>query len=226
MPFLSAALLFLLAKYLHTAGINCILDATFNTENSRKELKQKLALTSKQYSIIECTCPEDVVISRIFKVKCKRSCKSNINEVMIIASTILQKQVLLGLEKKTAYPHKVLSSKIKVQETHISWIDFSSLQLRKKFCQTEVAINQVLCSDMYKGVVKIVKETGNTTITNLRHKGTALEYAVKMLELPQKFRMDNLITADKVSLKTIEKLTTILVNFHFSTPTNAKIKSY
>ena len=65
MPFLSAALLFLLAKYLHTAGINCILDATFNTENSRKELKQKLALTSKQYSIIECTCPEDVVISRI-----------------------------------------------------------------------------------------------------------------------------------------------------------------
>ena len=32
----------LLARYLHNAGINCILDATFNTENSRKELKQKL----------------------------------------------------------------------------------------------------------------------------------------------------------------------------------------
>lgn len=55
----------LLARYLHNAGINCILDATFNTENSRKELKQKLALPSEQFSIIECTCPEDVVISRI-----------------------------------------------------------------------------------------------------------------------------------------------------------------
>jgi predicted kinase len=55
----------LLARYLHNAGINCILDATFNTETSRKELKQKLALTSEQFSIIECTCPEDVVISRI-----------------------------------------------------------------------------------------------------------------------------------------------------------------
>jgi predicted kinase len=55
----------LLARYLHNAGINCILDATFNTENSRKELKQKLALPSEQFSIIECTCPEDIVISRI-----------------------------------------------------------------------------------------------------------------------------------------------------------------
>ncbi|HET7149491.1 MAG TPA: AAA family ATPase [Candidatus Nitrosopolaris sp.] len=55
----------LLARYLHNEGINCILDATFNTANSRKELKQKLALTSEQFYIIECTCPEDVVISRL-----------------------------------------------------------------------------------------------------------------------------------------------------------------
>jgi predicted kinase len=57
--------LVLLAKYLHNAGVNCILDATFNTENSRKELKRKLALTPDQFSLIECTCPEDEVISRL-----------------------------------------------------------------------------------------------------------------------------------------------------------------
>lgn len=157
-----------------------------------------------------------------------------------------QNQVILGLERKSAYPHKVLSSEIKVQETHISWIfltglyaykikkelkfgkvlNFSSLPLRKKFCQKEVAINQALCSDMYKGVVKIVKENGNMRITNLEHKGTPLEYAVKMLEIPQKFRMDNLLTANKVGLNTLEKLSEILVKFHFSTLTNAKIKRY
>ena len=41
-------------------------------------------------------------------------------------------------------------------------------------------------------------------ITNLEHEGTPLEYAVKMLEIPQKFRMDNLIVAGKVGLNTLE----------------------
>lgn len=57
--------LVLLAKYLHNAGVNCILDATFNTENSRKEMKRKLALTAGQFSLIECTCSEDEIISRL-----------------------------------------------------------------------------------------------------------------------------------------------------------------
>jgi len=57
--------LLILSKYLHNAGVTCILDATFNTENSRKELKHKLALTPDQFSLIECTCPEDEIISRL-----------------------------------------------------------------------------------------------------------------------------------------------------------------
>lgn len=57
--------LMLLAKYLHNAGVNCILDATFNTENSRKELTRKLALTPDQFSIVECICSEDVITSRL-----------------------------------------------------------------------------------------------------------------------------------------------------------------
>jgi aminoglycoside phosphotransferase family enzyme len=43
---------------------------------------------------------------------------------------------------------------------------------------------------------------------------------------PQKFRMDHLIKADKLSLKTIDRLTRILVKFHSSTRTNAMIKNY
>lgn len=55
----------LLAKYLHDAGMNCILDATFNRERSRREVKNKLALDSSQLYIVECICPEDVVIARL-----------------------------------------------------------------------------------------------------------------------------------------------------------------
>jgi aminoglycoside phosphotransferase family enzyme len=52
------------------------------------------------------------------------------------------------------------------------------------------------------------------------------EYAVKMKEIPQRFRMDNLLAANKVSLKTVDKLTEILVQFHHSAQTNDKIKRF
>jgi predicted kinase len=57
----------LVARYLHNAaGVNCILDATFNTEESRKKAIKKLGnISSKQIYIIECVCPEDIVISRL-----------------------------------------------------------------------------------------------------------------------------------------------------------------
>ena len=94
--------------------------------------------------------------------------------------SLRQQKVVLDLkEKEDAYLHKV--SKIRIEETHISWIlltglyvykikkelkfgkvlDFSTLKLRKKFCQKEVILNKVLCGDMYQGVVKIVNQNGN-----------------------------------------------------------------
>lgn len=57
--------LFLLSKYLKTAGINCILDGTFNQKRSRDELIKKLNLKSTDLFIIECICPEDIIISRL-----------------------------------------------------------------------------------------------------------------------------------------------------------------
>jgi predicted kinase len=75
----------LLARYLHDAGINCILDATFNTENSRKELKKKLNLiSSPQINIVECTCPEYIVISRL------RSRKNDYSDADIVVDTSQQ----------------------------------------------------------------------------------------------------------------------------------------
>jgi predicted kinase len=57
----------LLARYLHNAaGVNCILDATFNTEESREDARKKLGnISPDQIYIIECICPEDIIISRL-----------------------------------------------------------------------------------------------------------------------------------------------------------------
>ena len=55
----------ILAKYLNEVKRNCILDATFNREDSRIEIREKLQLNDKQFQIIECFCPEEVVIARL-----------------------------------------------------------------------------------------------------------------------------------------------------------------
>jgi aminoglycoside phosphotransferase family enzyme len=153
-------------------------------------------------------------------------------------------------KNRNAYQHEVLN--IALEETHISWViltghfaykikkelkfgqilDFSTLRLRKKFCQKEVDINRVLCGEeMYIGVVKVVKqkreqEQDAIKLVSLNSKGKALEYAVKMLEIHQKFRMDKLIQKGKLNSDAIEKLSSIIVKFHHLTPTNRRIQRF
>jgi predicted kinase len=57
--------LMLLAQYLHEAKVNCILDATFNAERSRKEIIRRLSLKPEEFSIIECICQENIIFSRL-----------------------------------------------------------------------------------------------------------------------------------------------------------------
>ncbi|HET7390341.1 MAG TPA: hypothetical protein VFJ51_05915 [Nitrososphaeraceae archaeon] len=146
--------------------------------------------------------------------------------------SLKQQQIISSFLRKDAYKHK--TSKIKIEETHISWIiltglyvykikkelkfgkvlDFSELQLRRTACQKEVTLNKILCEDMYKGVVKVVRSGNKNNHTNedvklqiadLSHKGKAIEYTVKMNEIPQRFRMDNLVAANRVSSRTTSK---------------------
>ena len=156
-----------------------------------------------------------------------------------------QSSLISALKKdKAVYPHKV--SQINLEETHVSWIlltgkyayklkkdlkfgnvlDFSNLRLRKKYCQREVQLNKILCQEMYVGVVKIVNDKDSIRFTDLWEKGKPLEYAVKMREIPQKYRMDHLLKQNKVSKKTIDKLVLILVKFHKKTPTSPTIKKF
>ncbi len=155
-----------------------------------------------------------------------------------------EKIIKFLLEHKSPYPHKI--SKINLEETHISWIlltgkyayklkkelkfgkilDFSNLSLRKKYCQREVQLNKLLCQEMYEGVVKIVKDKDSIRFAELREKGKPIEYAVKMREIPQKYRMDHLLKQNKINKKTINKLVSILVKFHKKTPTSPEIKKF
>lgn len=62
-------LISLIAKYLHNAGLNCIIDATFNREKLRKQFKRKLELPDEQVRIVECICQENIIIQRLMARK-------------------------------------------------------------------------------------------------------------------------------------------------------------
>lgn len=55
----------LFAKYIHDAGKTCILDATFSRQRSRDQIKQALGLKKEHLFIVQCVCPEEIVISRL-----------------------------------------------------------------------------------------------------------------------------------------------------------------
>ena len=143
-----------------------------------------------------------------------------------------QIDIALHLKEKGAFPHRV--STVRVLETHISWVlltgkyvykvkkevkfgrilDFSTLSLRKYFCQKEVMLNRPLCGKMYQGVVKIVKIDHKYKIVNLNACGKPLEFAIKMLEIPQRFRMDNLLRLRRINNSVLDLLVENLVAFH------------
>jgi aminoglycoside phosphotransferase family enzyme len=155
-----------------------------------------------------------------------------------------QQNIISHLKKRSAYSHPV--KRIRILETHISWIlltgsfvykikkevkfgnilDFSKLSLRKKFCKKEVILNRPLCGDMYQNTVNIIQKNGALRFVELEEKGKPLEYAVKMIEIPQNFRMDNLVKVGKINKKTIKLLIDILIQFHNNTPTNNIISKF
>lgn len=155
-----------------------------------------------------------------------------------------QEDLLIALKNKSAYPHT--TSHIETIETHISWVlltgriayklkkavrfgnvlDFSNLNLRKKFCQREVNINKMLCGSMYQSVVKVIKTDSVYKLVNLDEKGTALEYAVKMIQIHQNFRLDNLLVSSKVTNHMFNLLIDNLVRFHNQAYTSRTISKY
>jgi hypothetical protein len=132
------------------------------------------------------------------------------------------------LKDPSVYGPKVKS--VKILQTHISFValtgeyaykikkpvnfgflDFSTLDKRKYFCEEEVRLNRRLCPDIYIGVVPIVKKNGDLRIEK---DGKIVEYAVKMKEFSQENLMNNLLQKNKIDDKTIDRIIDILVDFY------------
>ena len=99
-----------------------------------------------------------------------------------------------SLNKPSSYPHEI--EEVDWRETHISWVvltgefaykikkpvdfgflNFSSLALRKKYCEEEVRLNRRTAPSLYLGVVALYDDHG---CLNFKGQGVVIDYAVKM----------------------------------------------
>ncbi len=92
-----------------------------------------------------------------------------------------------------------------------SFVDYSTLEKRKRFCHRENMLNSLIAPEIYMGVEPVVRRDGKVEFGG---EGEILDYCVKMKELPQKDRMDHRLEQNSVTHDHIQEIARILYDFH------------
>ncbi len=152
----------------------------------------------------------------------------------------MMKNILKSLIKCNAYPEP--TTKVDLIQTHASWIfltdthaykvkkpvdfgflNFSTIDRRRFYCNEEIKLNRRLCPEIYEGVVEVVQTNDGAAFYG---KGTVIDYAVKMKKLPSENMMDKLIINGDISSSDIHRITKIIADFHVAIPTSPSIKVF
>ena len=126
------------------------------------------------------------------------------------------------------YPHPVAG--VRVLETHISWVlltgeyaykikkpvdlgflDFSSLELRRRYCEEELRLNRRLAPELYLDVVEI---RGTPGAPRIGGDGPLLEYAVRMREFPQAALASRALASGAFGAAEVDALAALVARFH------------
>lgn len=140
----------------------------------------------------------------------------------------LQGELVNSLLNAKCFPHTV--SNPRLMQTHISWIiltgpfaykikkavdlgflDFSTLEKRRFFCEEELRLNRRFSPDLYLEVVPV---TGTVKTPRIGGEGEVLDYAVKMREFPQTALLSYLAARNALDTAHIDQIATSLADFH------------
>jgi aminoglycoside phosphotransferase family enzyme len=106
---------------------------------------------------------------------------------------------------------------------NLGYLDYTTLDNRKCFCEQEVKLNSRLCGGVYLGVVPIIFAGGKIVLGG---KDRAIEYAVKMRRLPQDRMMDALLAKNRVTTEMITLVAEKVAEFHNRAETNPVISKF
>ncbi len=126
-------------------------------------------------------------------------------------------------------------SEVRVVETHISYVlltgpyafkikkavslgflDFTTLDARRFYCERELALNSRFARDIYLDVVRI---TGTPDDPHINGTGRVIEYAVKMREFPQEAVLTHVLGVGALSAAHIDRLAAEVASFHLAAAT-------
>ena len=93
----------------------------------------------------------------------------------------------------------------------LGFLDFSTLDARRRFCAEELRLNRRLARDLYLDVVAI---TGTPDAPVVGGAGPALEYAVKMREFPQHALASAMLARGELDRMHIDRLAAEVAAFH------------
>ena len=144
------------------------------------------------------------------------------------AATLTSSRLITALRDPSCYPHPVRH--VDVIETHISWVlltgdyaykikkpvtlgflDFSSLEARRHYCDEELRLNRRTAPQLYLEVAAI---TGSVSRPAIGGVGNAIEYAVRMRQFPEDALLDRMARGATLQPYHLDHLAQRLAEFH------------
>jgi len=139
--------------------------------------------------------------------------------------------LVTALQNPALFDHDVES--FELIETHISWViltgpyaykikkpmdfgflDFTTLEKRKHFCEEELRLNRRLAPELYLDLLPLYGDESNPSFAG---DGTVLEYAIKMRQFEQANLLNNLLAEGKLNHDHINEVATQVADFHART---------
>ena len=137
-------------------------------------------------------------------------------------------QLIQSLKIKAHFGHPVVG--FEILETHISYVlltgpyaykfkkpvdlgflDFSTLEKRRFYCEEELRLNRRLAPELYCAVVSI---TGSEQSPELGGNGPAIEYGVKMVQFRADAQLDQVLERGQLAPRHINELAVQVAHFH------------
>jgi uncharacterized protein len=148
-------------------------------------------------------------------------------------------RLIAELSEPSAYPGPVAA--VEVRQTHISvvflagdraykikkpanmgFLDFTTLEKRRRFCDEEVRLNRRLAPSVYLGVVPVARSGGSLKVAA---DGEVVEWAVAMKRLPDEATLESRLAHGDIGVDRIEAFARKVARFHAEAPSNATISA-
>jgi aminoglycoside phosphotransferase family enzyme/predicted kinase len=145
-----------------------------------------------------------------------------------------------ALLEPSAYPSN--PGRVELRQSHVSYLlftpefvykikkpvnfgflDFTSLDKRRFYCEEEVRLNRRLAPEVYLGVVGITGEGGRYLLGG---EGEPMEYAVKMRRLSEELGLGRMLAAGAATEELIRRISHVLAAFHKNAATSSHISGF